>query len=234
MIFLTKIIVRLLLMLVIVFTAAVHAKELEIGMPIFAASKLIINKGWRPATVKIKILPNTEIEKSFQNAHIIEVESCAMDRPSCIFNYKKGNKCLRLFTQGEEIKDMRVSYWTYDCPSESIKTQNQTQKYRDGKEFEMGKPFLDNEKPFLVVRKLLSSKGWTPINVHTGDNYKYDDKAGKLVNMHVVEIESCGIDLQDCIFNYKKGKVCLRIFAEGEEIKDMRVHYWTFDCPDSD
>jgi hypothetical protein len=108
-----KVIVYLLLLLVIAFPTAVHAKELKKGMSFLAARKLLIHKGWRP------IKSNADYggtEKILINGHIKEVESCAMDRAVCIFNYRKVDKCLRLFTQGEEIKDMRVYEWTNDCP----------------------------------------------------------------------------------------------------------------------
>lgn len=59
------------------------------------------------------------IDGTLIDAQIMEVESCAMDKAICIFNYKKADKCLRLFTQGEEIIDMRVISWTYDCPEGS-------------------------------------------------------------------------------------------------------------------
>lgn len=108
-----KIIVHLMLLLVIAFATAVHAKELKKGMSFLAARELIIHKGWRP----IKANPDYGgTEKLLIDAHIKEVESCAMDKAVCIFNYRKGDKCLRLFTRGEEIKDMSVYYWTYDCP----------------------------------------------------------------------------------------------------------------------
>ncbi|MBT1072774.1 hypothetical protein [Pelotalea chapellei] len=225
--------IHLLILLVIVLPTAVHAKELEIGMSIFAARKLLINKGWRPINIKDKILPNSELEKSFLNAHIIEVESCAMDMPSCIFNYKKGDKCLRLYTLGEEIKDMRVNYWTYDCADKNIKAQNKQPDSADKKE-EMGKPFLDNGKPFIAIRKLLINKGWKPVNVHKSDDYKSNDMTSRLLIYNIIEVESCNIDMQNCIFNYKKGKVCLRLFTVGEEINDLNVNYWTFDCLDED
>jgi hypothetical protein len=45
-----------------------------------------------------------------------EIESCAIDKSYCIFNYKKEDKCFRLVTFGEKIKEMKVYEWTNDCP----------------------------------------------------------------------------------------------------------------------
>ena len=114
-----KIVVYLLLLVVIFIPVAVHAKDLKKGMSFLAARKLLIHKGWNPINVHDGMnFPYIGIDKTLIIAHIEEVEACAMDRAVCIFNYKKGEKCFRLFTQGEEIKDMRVTYWTNDCPDE--------------------------------------------------------------------------------------------------------------------
>lgn len=48
---LAKIIVHLLLLLMIAVPVAVHAKELKKGMPLLAARKLLLHKGWRPINV---------------------------------------------------------------------------------------------------------------------------------------------------------------------------------------
>ncbi|MBC8017318.1 MAG: hypothetical protein H7X83_02210 [Verrucomicrobia bacterium] len=114
---LANIIVHLLFLLVIVSPTAVHAKELKKGMPFLAARTLLLHKGWRPINVhEGDNFSYIGIDKILVKANIKEVESCAMDKAVCIFNYKKCDKCLRLFTQGEKIKGMRVYEWTYDCP----------------------------------------------------------------------------------------------------------------------
>jgi hypothetical protein len=112
-----NIILHLMLLLVIVFPSVVHAKELRKGMPFIAARKLLIQKGWRP--INVHEGENSRymggIDGTLIDADILEVESCAMDKALCIFNYKKGNKCIRVFTQGEEIKDIRVTHWKFEC-----------------------------------------------------------------------------------------------------------------------
>lgn len=115
---LSKIILYLMLLLVIFFQSVVYAKELRKGMPFMAARKLLVHKGWRPINVHEGESSRYmgDIDGTLIDAHILEVESCAMDKAVCIFNYKKGNMCIRVFTQGEEIKDMRVTHWKYECP----------------------------------------------------------------------------------------------------------------------
>ena len=106
-----------LLLLVIIFPIAAHAQELKKGMQFLSARQLLINAKWLP--INVHEGDNYEYigtENELRDAHIKEVENCATDRGFCIFNYKKSDKCLRLVTQGEEIKDMHVYHWTYECP----------------------------------------------------------------------------------------------------------------------
>jgi len=112
-----KEIVFLLLLLFVVFLTTVHARQLKKGMTLSAARSLLTHKGWQ--AVNVNQGENYEyvgIENLLIKANIKEVESCAIDKAVCIFNYKKGNKCLRLFTHGEVVNDMRVISWTCDCP----------------------------------------------------------------------------------------------------------------------
>jgi hypothetical protein len=112
-----KEIVFMVLLSVFVFPATGCAEQLKKGMTLSVARSLLIHQGWR--TVNVHAGEKYEyigIESLLINANIKEVESCAIDKAVCIFNYKKGNKCLRLFTHGEEVNDMRVISWTCDCP----------------------------------------------------------------------------------------------------------------------
>lgn len=100
----------------IVSPTAINAKELKKGMLFLVARHLLINSKWQPINVhEGKTYEYIGTENNLVDAHIKEVENCAMDKALCIFNYKKNDKCLRLITQGEEIKDMRVYNWTYEC-----------------------------------------------------------------------------------------------------------------------
>lgn len=94
-----------------------YSKELKKGMRFLDARRLLIKSKWRPVvTHTAKSYTFIGVENELVKAHIEEVESCAVDKAICQFNYKKGNKCLRLFTQGEKIKDMRVYHWSDECP----------------------------------------------------------------------------------------------------------------------
>ncbi len=109
--------VCLLILVLIVFPSACYSVELKKGMKFLAVRKLLIKSKWQPIYVhKGKDYTFVGVENELIVAHIEEVENCAIDKSICQFNYKKHNKCLRLYTQGERIEDMRVYRWTYECP----------------------------------------------------------------------------------------------------------------------
>lgn len=112
-----KEIIFMMLLSAIVFPATGCAEQLKKGITLSAARSLLIHQGWLAVNVhdgeKYEYIG---IENLLINANIKEVESCAIDKAICIFNYKKNNKCLRLFTLGEEVNEMRVISWTCDCP----------------------------------------------------------------------------------------------------------------------
>lgn len=112
-----KEIVFVLLLSTIVFSVDVYAEQLKKGMTLSAARSLLIHQGWLAVTFHDgEKYGYIGIESMLINANIKEVESCAIDKAICIFNYKKGNKCLRLFTHGEEVNEMRVITWTCKNP----------------------------------------------------------------------------------------------------------------------
>jgi hypothetical protein len=113
----TKSNVILFLFFVIISPISLQADELKKGIPFLSARKFLIKQGWHPIIVdKGKYFVFSKTEKVILNAHIIELESCAMDRHLCIFNYKKDETCLRLLVEGLDIKEMHVYKWTYECP----------------------------------------------------------------------------------------------------------------------
>lgn len=42
------------------------------------------------------------------------IEFCAMSKPICSYRFVKNGVCIRLFSWGEEIKDLTLDDWTYD------------------------------------------------------------------------------------------------------------------------
>lgn len=92
-----------LIFLCLIVTAPVLAcaKDIKAGMPFIAARKLLLSQKWKPFNVHANKdyqyvgIENVLIKKGFN-----ELENCAIDKPYCIFNYKKSDQCLRLMTLG--------------------------------------------------------------------------------------------------------------------------------------
>lgn len=112
----------ILLCLMTIFSILAKANEIETGMPLTVARKLLIAEKWQPVNVhKDEKYKYIGIEKILIKKNLKELENCAIDRPYCIFNYKKADKCLRLIAFGEKIKDMKIVEWKNDCPDSDEK-----------------------------------------------------------------------------------------------------------------
>jgi len=93
------------------------AGDLKKGGLFSEARAELIEQGWRPVDTHARgAYDAIGVENNLLAAHIVEVESCAIDRPLCIFNYKRDKRCLRLVTQGEDVPEMRVQSWSSRCP----------------------------------------------------------------------------------------------------------------------
>lgn len=97
--------------------AMANGIELAKGMHLLDARKVLKMHGWRP--IDLHEHDGYEfigVERLLRDQGISEVESCAIDRGLCIFNYRKGTKCIRLLTTGEEVDRMQVDSWVRACP----------------------------------------------------------------------------------------------------------------------
>jgi hypothetical protein len=83
---------------------------------------------------------------------------------------------------------------------------------------------------FVSARKALLNNGWKPNKTYSGE-YGVENI---LRRKGFVEIESCSVGVQYCLFNYTKNDTCLGVGTVGEEIKDMKVYSWHFKCPEPD
>jgi hypothetical protein len=100
---------------------AISASAKEIvpkpGMDFLQARALLKAGGWRPVDVHLNDgYEFIGVEKKLKARRVDEVESCAIDRGLCIFNYKKKARCIRLIAHGEEVDGMRVDHWSRACP----------------------------------------------------------------------------------------------------------------------
>lgn len=84
----------------------------------------------------------------------------------------------------------------------------------------------------LDVRTRLLGLGWTPVHVHSNDNYSYSGAEARLVERHFFEVDSCSTDRgANCVLYYRRQRQCLRLDTVGEEVKDMKITRWTNECP---
>ena len=107
----------ILVLICTLLSTETYAQELKKGMPFKQGRKLLLKEKWRPVNVhKNDGYEYLGLERNMFNAHITEVDACAVDRPLCVLHYKKGKDCLRLITQGESLSELTVSSWTNECP----------------------------------------------------------------------------------------------------------------------
>jgi len=90
---------------------------------------------------------------------------------------------------------------------------------------------LKKGAPFVQSRAQLIKDGWRPVNVHAGEDYEYIGTETALAEAKIYEVESCAVDRALCIFNYQRGKRCLRVVTSGEELPAMSIESWTSRCP---
>lgn len=106
-----------LALLLVAFSACAKEIDLRPGTAFLKARAMLQASGWRPVDVHLDDgYEFIGVEKKLKARHIDEVESCAVDRAQCIFNYKKRARCIRLIARGEEIGGMRVDSWSHACP----------------------------------------------------------------------------------------------------------------------
>jgi hypothetical protein len=89
---------------------------------------------------------------------------------------------------------------------------------------------LQTGAPFLPTRQHLLAQGWQPLEVHRHANDEFMGTEKALRQQAIAEVESCAMDRALCIFNYRKGRQCLRLFTEGEQVAKMKIYRWTRDC----
>lgn len=88
------------------------------NMSFFTARKILLKEGWKPINVHAddNYTP-MGIEHELAKMNFKEFDSCSIDYSNCIMRYKRGSRCLTVFTIGEEIKFMKVVDWNSDCPA---------------------------------------------------------------------------------------------------------------------
>jgi hypothetical protein len=95
-----------------------ESPSLKVGESFLVARRRIVRSGWRPTRMHANDqYEYSGAEKELADHQFLEVDSCSMDAGAlCILHYSKGTRCLRVDTVGEQLKDMKVTRWTDECP----------------------------------------------------------------------------------------------------------------------
>jgi hypothetical protein len=89
---------------------------LKAGEPFINARKQIYAAGWRADPLAhLSTGEYMGLERQLMERGYTEVDSCSEGLSFCIFQYTKGDACLRLQTQGEPIRVMKVDQWSSEC-----------------------------------------------------------------------------------------------------------------------
>lgn len=83
---------------------------------------------------------------------------------------------------------------------------------------------------FTNAREKLYVNGWRadPLaHVATGEYMGLDRQ---LVQNGYFEVDYCSVGKALCVLQYTKGKECLRLHTQGEQIHSMKVEHWSSDC----
>jgi hypothetical protein len=100
-------------------TLSSQSLSLKVGEPFLAARSRILRSGWRPIGT-YRDYEYIGTEKELIDRKFFEVAYCSMDAGSlCVLYYRKGTQCLTVGTVGEELKFMKVTRWSGECPVET-------------------------------------------------------------------------------------------------------------------
>lgn len=99
-------------------TAPLHAAPAmpKIGEPFTKARAQLYAAGWRADPLAhLSSGEHMGLERQLVENGYPEVDSCSEGLSFCILQYTKGDACLRIQTQGEQIRLMKVYRWSSEC-----------------------------------------------------------------------------------------------------------------------
>lgn len=95
-----------------------HAKQiaLKVGEPFTTARAKLYADGWRADPLAHAASGDyMGLERQLMQSGYSEVDYCSLGLSFCVLQYTKGKTCLRLQTQGEQIRFMKVDRWSNEC-----------------------------------------------------------------------------------------------------------------------
>jgi hypothetical protein len=83
---------------------------------------------------------------------------------------------------------------------------------------------------FIKARAKLYAAGWhaDPLVHASGDEYMGLDRA--LIQGGYAEVDYCSVGKSFCVLQYTRGKECLRLHTQGEQLQAMKVEGWSSEC----
>ncbi|MFC0168120.1 hypothetical protein ACFFKC_08510 [Pseudoduganella danionis] len=106
--------------------ALANSTMLQVGESFVKAQARLIAAGWQAdphshlASGEYMGLDRMLVQSGYS-----EVDYCSVGKSLCVLQYIKGNRCLRVHTQGEEIRSMKVEMWSNDCRERGADEQGQ-------------------------------------------------------------------------------------------------------------
>lgn len=123
--FVAILLIGILLPLSATATATATAGDsLHKGMRFFVARHQVVQQGWQPYKTHLEFVkegndgfPYSSLERKLVNRGALEVSSCSQGKTLCLFYYFRGEQCLLLETEGEQLSRMKLIHWEKtSCP----------------------------------------------------------------------------------------------------------------------
>lgn len=93
-----------------------NSAELQAGESFVKARTRLVAAGWQAdSRAHLSSGEYIGLDRLLVQGGYSEVDYCSVGKSLCVFQYIKGEACLRVHTQGEQILSMKVEHWSNDC-----------------------------------------------------------------------------------------------------------------------
>lgn len=96
--------------------ASANSTVLQTGESFVKARARLLAEGWR-ADPRAHLASGEYmgLDRLLVQSGYMEVDYCSAGKSFCTFQYTKGEACLRVQTQGEQIRSMKIEHWSNEC-----------------------------------------------------------------------------------------------------------------------
>ena len=96
--------------------AQAHSAMPQVGEKFVHARTRLYAAGWRADPLSHASSDEyLGLDRLLIQSGYLEVDYCSVGKSFCTLQYLKGEACLRVHTQGEQIQAMKVEHWSNDC-----------------------------------------------------------------------------------------------------------------------